>query len=543
MLSLELVVFLIASLISVGVVYLNIPKNVIFVSLSIIVASMLVLYNKYPISYLQQKENRLMLLLGLFISGLFIQLLLIATGGFFSAFIIMLHLYTLGMSFLFNVKSAMAFLMLSLGVLVTTVIFDSRMQQLFKDDPWSFILHGISFLVVIPLAHIVVSTYQMKDALSKMLTEHLATKELQDESIFKGIGEFVIIADKNLNVIFANEALKKSLDLETAEIVGESIFSVLPLGSQTGIPADMSTLSIEQAIADRAAHKVKGFHIVPKNGGKKMPVLIQVRPIFEDTGVLKQVVFVLTPDQDVTSLDAVDNKLLAARRSILKSELEKELLNHNDPQAVKHFLLLMAQIDDILLYQDLEIYGNVITPHKMLINGVDLLKSSADSNVKFLNAFHLNLDLEETQEALVSFTTQTGLSGFSLYSYKKHNFLISVDQFYLKLLIERIFRLLSIVNASVTEKKLIIRVGYNDSDQPAIIVAVQIPQNLSANVLELLSQNYGAKSREKELFIGSGLEGLLAKKIAELLYYNITLVFSQKTGLLQAVITLPPNQQ
>src|SRR5688572_25847061 len=108
MLSLELVVFLIASLISVGFVYLNVPKNIIFVALSIIVASLLTLYNKFPISYLQQKEHRLMLLIGLFISGLFIQLLLIATGGFFSAFIIILHLYTLGMSFLFNVKSAMA---------------------------------------------------------------------------------------------------------------------------------------------------------------------------------------------------------------------------------------------------------------------------------------------------------------------------------------------------------------------------------------------------------------------------------------------------
>lgn len=543
MLTLESAVFLLSSIISIGVIYFNLPKNMLFILLSIILASLLVFYNKYPLSYLQQKEHKLPLLFALFLSGLFIQALLIATGGFFSAFIIILHLYTLGMSFLFNVRSAMVFLLLSLGVLISTVVFDTQMQGLFKSDPWSFILHGISFMIIIPLAHLVVSTYQMKDALSKMLTEHLATKEMQDESIFRGIGEFVFIIDKQLKVIFANEAVKKTLELEASEVIGEDIFSVLPLESQTGIPADIKTLSINQAIADKSVHKVKGFSIVPKkNGAKRLPVLIQIRPIFESNDKLKQIVMVLTPDFDVTSNDSVDAKMLITRRTLLKAELERELVNNNDIKSMQHFMLLMAQIEDLLLYQDLEIHGNNITEHKALLSGVDLLKSTTNNLSKLLSSFDLRVDIEETQEELVKFATVTGLTGFSLYSYRKQNFLISIEQYYAGLMFERIIRLFSMLNLPTEEKKIIIRAGYNDSDLPTILIAAKILPNISVSTDQLLLQNYGSLNKDPNLSVGSGLEGLLSKKIAELLNVKFTLQYSQKSGYLQAIINLPKDE-
>ena len=274
MFSLESAVFLLATLLNGYIIHSQLQKSVLFVFLSILLAVLLVFFNRFSFGFLQQKEHKPFLLIGLFITSFFIQLLVIATGGLFSAFIIALHIFTLAMSVLFQVSSAIVFLLLSVSLLMSTIFFDPQMKVLFASDPWSVVLHGISFLVIIPLAHMLVSTYHLKDKISKMLSENLKTKEMQDESIFRGIGEMVFIADKNLNVIFANEAAKRTLDLETKDIVATNLLTLLTLVSKQDEPATLQTLSIESAIADRSVHLVKGFALRSRLNNKKMPVVL-----------------------------------------------------------------------------------------------------------------------------------------------------------------------------------------------------------------------------------------------------------------------------
>ena len=539
MFNFEFAIFLLASMISITLIYLQTPKNILFVFLSMILAFLVVLYSKFPLAYIQLKEHRKLLLIELFVSGLFIQLLLIATGGFLSAFIIILHLFTLGMSFIFNVKSAITFLLLSLFVLIATVLFDSQMQLLFQNDPWSFTLHGISFMVVIPLAHTVVSSYHLKDTLSKMLTEHLATKELQDESIFRGIGELVFISDKNLNIVFANEAAKKSLSLETAEIIGENILAVIPLQSVLGDSANRETLSIDQAITDKSAHMVKGFSILPKKGGRKMPVLIQIRPIYESSGELKQIIFVFTPDLGLGKTELADSQLLQSRMNNLQSELEQNLTSSGNPEARAEFTLLMAQIHDLLLFEQLNALG--ISEQKSLIDIAHFLPESMKRNTQYVKSLQTELFYLEGQENTVKIATQTKLNGFSLYSHRKNTLLTGVDSHWLEVLFDRLIHLFTLLSTSA-DKKVILCTGFNDSDQLILLVSTKVSPEIGNQFEQLELQNYGTLVNNINLKRGSGLEGIIAKKITNVTSMKYQLRFDPQSSVLQALITLPPNQ-
>lgn len=535
--SLESVVFLISSLITTSLIYFQVPKSSLFVLLSILLAGLLVFFGKFQVNFLQKKEHKIHLLLALWLSSLFIQILLIATGGFFSAFIIVLHLFTLAMSLILNVRSSILYLLLSVAVLCSMIFFDPQTVILFNQDPWSFLLHGMSFLVVIPLAHMMVSTYHLKDAITKVLTDHLKTKEMQDESIFRGIGEFVLILNKELKVVFANEAMKKSLELENDEVMNKKLLDLLPIKAIDGGEVTTRTLSIDQAIADRSAHIVRGFYFASKQGNKKMPVTIQVRPIYETGGELKQLILVMTTDKTGVLSDAVDLKMTKARRAALSAELENEL-KEGSKNSLVHYSLLMEQINDQLLFDDLQTHG--LNESKMLVNMAEFLTGFIAKMQKITGALEVTVDFNDTQEALVRLATEVGTSEYSLYSHAKKHMLASVDSIWLDEIFQRMFKLFLIISLN-TKKQVLIRSGYNDNEQLAIVFATYCPQDIGFSAPELLNQNYGTLQNNPTLMPGSGLEGVLMQKITDHLDYPITLRFDQKSGILTATIILPSS--
>lgn len=534
MFSIESLIFIISSLISTSLIYFQVPKSALFVFLSILLAILLVFFGKFQLSFLQKKEHRIYLLMALLVCALFIQTLLIATGGFFSAFIIVLHLFTLGMSLLLNVRSSIFFLLISVAVLASMIFFDPQTVVLFGQDPWSFLLHGVSFLVVIPLAHMMVSTYHLKDAITKVLTDHLKTKEMQDESIFRGIGEFVLILSKELRVIFANEALKQSLGLENDQIISKNLFDILPIQETNGGEVNSQTLSIDQAIADRSAHIVRGFYFKAKQGNRKMPVTIQVRPIYEPDGQLKQLILVMTEDKTGSMTDTVDIKLASARRKLLETELEGEL--KNSTTSLVHYTLLMEQINDALIYEDLQNHG--ITENKTLTNISDFINHLIVQMQKITTNLGVSVDFIDTQEALVRLATQVSSTEYSLYSHTKKNLLAGIDNIWANQILAALFKLFVLIGSS-TNKQVIMRVGANDKDELVTVFAVNCPLDIGFAANDLMIQNYGKLQSHPALQLGSGLEGVIVKKITGDLNYPITLKFDQKSAILTATISFP----
>ena len=146
MFSFEILIFLFSSLTICSLIYLRIPQSLLQALAAILLAAVIIVSR---IVFLKSKQlhGQLYRYLLLFISALFVQLLVITTGGFLSPFVILLYLFTLGISFLFNLQSSISFLVFSALTLTANIFLNSQMQAIFRDDPWSTILYFISFAI------------------------------------------------------------------------------------------------------------------------------------------------------------------------------------------------------------------------------------------------------------------------------------------------------------------------------------------------------------------------------------------------------------
>ena len=169
MISLDSLAFFLASLTSLVLIYLKVPTG-IFQKAIVVVLIILLLFSKRFISTRPSIYHGLFKTFLVGLSALLVQLLVISSGAFYSPFLILLHLYTLGSSFLLRIGSALSFLVLSLIVLLSATVLNQTLLSLFKDDPGSTILYLVSFIVIIPLAQFLMSTYHLKDTISKILT-------------------------------------------------------------------------------------------------------------------------------------------------------------------------------------------------------------------------------------------------------------------------------------------------------------------------------------------------------------------------------------
>src|SRR5437762_729826 len=102
MIFLELFSFVISSVIPLYLSFRRVPTNVLMQMTAILLVVLLVLI----FTQTKKKVGGWVRILMLFLSSLFVQLLVLSSGGVYSPFLIVLHLYTLGISFLFNIRSS-----------------------------------------------------------------------------------------------------------------------------------------------------------------------------------------------------------------------------------------------------------------------------------------------------------------------------------------------------------------------------------------------------------------------------------------------------
>ena len=200
MFSIESLIFLLSSLVSLALIYYKVSSSILQQIILVLLIILIIFFSRFFFSKSKTTLIKQINSILLFLTALTIQLVVISTGGFFSPFLIILHLYTLGASFLFNLSALLTFLILSVGLLGANTLLNQNLKVLFEEDPFSTILYIISFIVIIPLAQYLMKTYHLKDALSNLLTQHLEIGQLREKSIVEGLSEMVVVTDVNLNL-------------------------------------------------------------------------------------------------------------------------------------------------------------------------------------------------------------------------------------------------------------------------------------------------------------------------------------------------------
>lgn len=532
----ESFVFLLASLLTLILNYFQVSTNTLQQIIAFLLAVLLIFSSKTVFSRSKENKGKQSHYILLFLTASFVQLLVISTGGFYSPFLIVLHLYTLGSSFLLNSRSSLSFLVFSIILLVINILLNPQMLTIFQDDPGTILLYFVSFVVVIPLAQFLMYSYHIKDTLSKILKEYIQIGEKREESILQGLSEIVVVTDRNLNIISINESAEKSLGISASGLIGKSLVTAIPLQDETKNPIKTEALSVDKVIADKTTRIIQGMFFQFKSESQLRRVIVQARPITDSAGEVNQIVFIIN-DALISDSWQRHSDLEQARlkHQALVSDLCQLLLKSN--QSDKATLVsLLANIDeDLLLAQEIEdhlikkiiSFQDVAVMAKEIIKNKQQLAQGLGVSLKFL------LPKEELAEAALLNLAE---SDFPKESLPVSGFTIPTDKKWLEIIIKKILDLALLLSS--TKPGTEVQLTVLKQGAKVITLSISLP-NHSLTPLqqqELFTQYYGSLQTSSNLKLGSGLEGFIVRSVASQL--NIPLGVRVETTPPRLVIEL-----
>ncbi|MCL4366391.1 PAS domain-containing protein [Patescibacteria group bacterium] len=520
---LEIFIFFISSCLVLVLSYFKISTTIFQQVTAALLVFIFILLSRiiFPkIGLLKGPLSRLLLVL---LSSSFVQLLIISTGGLYSPFLILIHLYTLGASFLLNTRSYLFFLLFSVIALGVNTFSNPDMLALFKNDPGPAILYMLSFIVIVPLAHFLIYNYRLKDKLFKTAKEYAQVGQQREESILVSLQEIIIVTNTQLQILSANTTAEKILHLSQSELAHQPLLKVLPLVDTANNPIQLSALSLDRLFTDKAARIIKGFSLQPQGETRKRPVIIQIRAIRSSQEKINQIVFIITDEALHNDLGKHSDIVKAQQHyEQLLNELKKALVLSHQNDALLRIELLQKIAEDILLAFELQdhplrenvnfedvafIAKQVIKKRQELaqILGVSLELSIPRENVSEAAA----LDL---QESTLPPSLQP-ISAFLYYLIKKWG----------SILIEKLLEI-GILLAS-ENRGAIIKIIPHLSQEKKVALDITLPYRpLSfAEQSDLLQEYYGNLGIKTHLKSGSGLEGFIAKTLADRLGTMLTI--------------------
>lgn len=493
MFSKETIAFFIGAILSLLLSYLQISVNTVQQIVILLLIILLVFLDRFYVSKIKASADPWFHLLLLFLSSLLVQLLILSTGGFFSPLLVLIHLYTLGISLLLNLRSSIVFLIFSLVILTASLRIDQKLANVFAQDPMSVILYLISFIIIIPLAQYLTRTYNLKGAVSKILGEHIRMGKILEESILASLSELVLITNQDLRILSVNDAMAKVTGVEPEDLAHHYLFDVLHLSDEKGKPADIASLQIDEAMEQRTTKIIENFYMYLYSA-KPTRVILQIRPIADLKGEISQIAFVITSAQndDNQFHSYLDQSRL--RHKALAGELKKAL-ETTSPGVLQEFQLYGKSEDDLLTA--LEIGDHPIKETPALHDVSKMAEQAIEAKKEFATSLGVNLqfDSPKTNQYLSVFVAPVFTKWFDLL---------------LRKLLD-----IAILLSSGREPALV-RLSLSTDNRDLYVSMISTAPVLGKDEGQnLFTQYYGDWAAKTNLSLGSGLEGFIAKTISD----------------------------
>lgn len=526
MFILELLPFLFSSLLSLGLIYYKIPLNVLQQINAVILVILLVVLGKNFKTKQPIIINLKVKLVTVSLGSLFVQLLVLSTGGFFSPFLILLHLFTLGVSILFDFGSSISFLIFSVLVLIISTRLNSDLAKFFQEDPGSIILYLASFIVIIPLAYFVTRTYHLKDILSKKLTNYLNLSKGREASILEGLNELVIIADVNLNILSVNQTAEKTFNIENWDVVKKPLADIIPLVDEKGQKPTIQTLSINNILKDKAVRIINGFSLKLKNIPRATKVTIQIRPVLGSNGVISQLVFVIKDFQSSTQTAShPDLEQSKVKNKLLFEDIKKSLLNLDHPLEIK-FELYNKSEEDLLLTQEIEDHSLSGTTQfediALVCKRILGQKQNFAKNLSVPTNFTIAKNEVNEITYLNLKETNSPLSASAI-----SDFATQVNIYWFEVLISKLLDICLLLSSSQRKPFVEMAVSREGDKNIVIQFLANLSPDFKTDPKQVFEQYFGTLGKQTNLALGSGLEGFMAKNIADQFSMPLTVEFNQ----------------
>lgn len=532
----ETISLLLSSGLSLATIYLQIPSQRKQQIIAVLLVILLVFVARAVFANSPLTKKRWFKVTSLSFSSLLVQMLVISSGGMYSPFLPLIHFFTAGVSFIFNISVALSFLALSAILLFLDIQLDPNIHSFFLNDPWTAVLLSISFLVMVPISFLIARSYHLKDSLSKILSEHIKMGQIREESILSGLNELVIVTDLNLGVLYLNTQAEKELGFSTNEVLHHHLFSILSLRDEAGNPASAQSLSVDKALIDKASRIISDFYFY---GKKRVKVSIQLKPILDLAGRVIQLVFVVTDAkfgnansyQSHTNLEQARSKYNA-----MFDDLRKTLLLTQSQELVAKIELLHKIEEDLLISTELEDH-----PIKEMIRFQDaallckqvvVTKRNFGRGLKVPIVFSLP-DSEVSESSLLSLVESNATESMIPIS----DFTIPADFRWLTVMVEKLLDICLLLSMSEQTPQVDVFL-HRDAVNVYISILVRCSTVNQKNADDLFVEQFGNLAVSTGLRFGSGLEGYIIKMIKDQLNIPLEIKFYNKPQQIMFTISL-----
>ena len=492
----------------------GLQKAIIFPLLLLI----FIFYRAYTTSWktaLQHNGKLFLILAGTIV----VQMLVVATGGLHSPFLILIHLAMIGMSFFIGFGVSVLFLFLSFIVILGDITISNNLVTFFTTNPSNVILQIVSLFSIIPIAYIISQQYHVKEMLSTILQE----KVIKDEKIIESLQELIVVTDADLTILSINDAVERTLQKPRSELLHTPLFNAFLLKDETGKLVKKEMLLDKD---NKPLPTTSQFTIInaPKETQK---VAVQIQEIDSMQSNKKQLSFIFSSSKETDNDTTVTNTVEKARTKYeAMLQALKSILGTNNNPAYNPLLSIENIGNDLYNVQSLQ-----STPYQKSESNIDiavLCRKLVDLENEFGKHFNVTLSFLIENFGQKDVKQLTG-----------ENFQIDPEKF-----TGPFFTLLcDAKNCEIVMKKLLDLSVYLASSRPTaqifasitredknIIIRVKVPNpNLTKEDLaSLFVPNYALLPIKTNILAGSGLEGYLIQTLCEKMQTPIRVDLDQK---------------
>lgn len=449
----------------------------------------------------------------LFLSAFLTQLFVFSTGGFYSPFLPLLHLYTLAVSFLISYQAGLVFITFSVTSLILASYLNPASLKIFQDDPATGVIYLISFVVVVPLAQLLSRNYQIKDKLVAALAKYLELGEARQETILQNVNESVVVTDKFLRVISVNTAFEKKFNVHSVDALKKDLLEVVPFAYSSGEKLAKEALLLDQLLINKTTILLKDYYV--KLPSKLEKAVIQITPTLSKDGEVEQIVFVITEaklSQDINRHPAIEQALI--RQKEVGEVLKKALMDLKHPELASYAKLFAKQEEDLLTLTEIE--DHPVSEVVSILDTALLCKKKFEDCQDFAKTLNVPIafDLpkgEESELAIFDIAKDKDVLssewGFS-------HFAVPIDQKWLGIIIQKLMELAILVSSSFEKPGVSLSLE-RDEKEVVIKLAANSSKLDEQKLAECLTLYYGSLGQTTNLKLGSGLEGYIAKLLAD----------------------------
>lgn len=537
------VVFFISSLVTLIILYYQVPVKTLQQIILVIVIVLAIFLNRFLLSPKDSLLGRVTRALFLFLTALMIQLLVLSSGGFKSPFLILIHIYTLGTSFLVSLVASISFLLFSILALIAQIVFDENISRFFYEDIGTILLYGASFLVIIPISVFVSRAYTLKDRLFEIVKKELKLKQIQHQTLLKGISDIIFVVDKNLNIISTNEAAEIELSLPQSAIIQRPLFDVLFIRDGSGKLVNVQALSIDRVVEEKTTRIIKELKLLAKNRAAPRLVDVQIRSIVNLEGQVDQLMVIISDTtKNIKNIESLHPILEQARlrQNALAENLKKLLILKGSPELKVRTDLAWKASQDIAILSEIEDHSIQAKP--TLVDVADICLRNVSSQQDFAKSLGVSLGFQ-----LVNFGTKDinpivpAGSQISPHLLTAPYFTCPVDMKWFDTLIHKLLDIAILLVAGMPNPKIWLTVEREEQKALIIKITTSLTFVRKGEEMLLFKEYYGDLSNRTNLRFGSGLEGFLSKSIASLLNIPINIDTQNGQVILQLKISRGPG--